>query len=227
MQGELALVALVIAELVIVSTTAKWGREWLYGGIVVNLLLASALGMKTISVFGFETSSGNVFYASALFAILLLVEMYDSAAARKGVLLGAMAVIGFLLACQLVIAMPSPESSLAIDAAMRQLFDAFSRVSFASLVALLVSSNVAITVYAWMESRYADRQLWLRNIMSVGLSQMVDSVLFFSMAFLGTVSNSLLLQYMVMGFVLKFIFGVLSTPFLASNQVVIKEKEIA
>lgn len=226
MESELAIAALVILEVCFIGVTAKWGYEWLYGGVIINLLLANTLGMKTISLFGFDTSGGNIFYASALFAALLLVEMYGVTSARRGLFFGVTAFICFLLAAQLVIGMPGAEGAEAVDNAMRQLFDLFSRVSFASLIALLVSLNLAISLYAWMKSRQGDGQLWLRNLITVSVSQFVDSVLFFSIAFLGTVSASEVLQFMLTGFVLKILFGLASTPFFYSNHVVIKEKEI-
>ncbi len=217
MGSELELLVLILLELVVLSVVARFGREWLYGSIVVNLLLVSTLGAKTISVLGLTTNSGNIFYAAAVFATLLLVEMYDVTSARWSVWFGVFSVAFFIIAAQLVISSPSTAANLEVDGALKSLFAFVPRIALASLAALAISQNVAIAVFASIKKRTGQGGLWMRNLGAVAVSQLIDSVIFFSIAFLGLVSTGSLLQIMITGFAVKVFFGVLSTPFLYSN----------
>ncbi|HEY4522349.1 MAG TPA: hypothetical protein VJH91_01785 [Candidatus Paceibacterota bacterium] len=73
--NETVLIVTALLDLGIVLVAYMLGREWLYVTIVVNLLLISILGAKLVSVFGFSTNSGNVFYAAVFFATVSLLYL--------------------------------------------------------------------------------------------------------------------------------------------------------
>jgi queuosine precursor transporter len=217
MGSEIEFLALVIVELLALSFLARAGKEWLYLGVIVNLLLVSVLGAKTTEIFGFVTNSGNIFYAAATFALLLTAELFDGRTARRGLWFGVVGVVFFLVAAQLVIGAPGTPASREVDEAMRSLFVFVPRVTLASLVALIVSQNLSITFFVWLQRLTHKRWLGLRYLVAVGLAQLVDSLLFFAIAFAGTVPGPVLLQIMVTGLFVKIIFGLISTPFLYST----------
>jgi queuosine precursor transporter len=227
MASEVAFLALVLIELIAISAIAQAGREWLYGSIIVNLLLVSTLGAKTVAIFGFVTNSGNIFYAAAVFATLLLVEIYGVNSARWSVGFSVALITFFLIATRLVIDMPGLSDNETVNQALREVFTFVPRVALASIIALAVSQNVAIAVYERLKEKYSHRLVWMRNLASVMASQLIDSLLFFSIAFLGVISTGELVQFMLAGFVIKVLFGLASTPFLLAHRTVILSKDPA
>lgn len=216
---------LAIMELGLIAAVARWGREWLYGGFVMNLFLANTLGVKIVSVFGLETSSGNIFFAAAIFSLLLLIEIYGVAAARQSVWFGVVSMGMFVITAELVLAAPILPHNQAVAEAMNRIFDFVPQLVIASLAALVVSMNVAIEIYSRLRMRTGDRLLWFRVMAAVVVAQLVDSAIFFSIAFAGTVPLVTLWQIMFVGFAVKVLFGIASTPMIYYNRVVIKTAE--
>ena len=61
----LLIMAFVSAGYVIVSWML--GKERLYTAIIIFLVLISTVGGKIVTFFGYETNTGNIFYASVFY----------------------------------------------------------------------------------------------------------------------------------------------------------------
>ena len=97
MINTILLAVIIMIELLFLLSLSKSKKEWLYGFIIVNLLLIATLGGKTVSFFGFTTNAGNIFYISVSLATFLAVEFFGAENAYKSICLGTLAVFFFLL----------------------------------------------------------------------------------------------------------------------------------
>ena len=96
--------------------------------------------------------------------------------------------------------------------------DAFSavlgstpRIVAASLTAYLVAALIDVQLFAWWRERVgAERQRWLRVLLSNGVSTAVDSVVFITIAFAGT--DQPLARLIVGQYVVKMIVTLVSIP---------------
>ncbi len=214
MYNELIFLALAAIELCAVTLLARFGKEWLYGSILGNLVLISIFGAQTVTVFGFTTNSGNIFYAAVVYAIYLLIEFYGGSVARRSIWISACLLAVFVLVTQLSVALIGATNSGVVTQALKTLFQFVPRIAVGSVVAFVMSQLANVFIYEGLRRRFLGQHLWLRNIVGVTLAQAIDSALFFSIAFWGFLSGQVLLESMITGFAVKVAVGILSTPFL-------------
>ena len=159
-------------------------------GIILVSLYVSCEIIANVTA-GRPVQVGNVVVPSAVFIYTLtftLVDLIHEVYGRNGsrmVVYGAF-VANILLAAYsyLVIHLPAP-GFFTETKAYETVFGSTPRIVFASLVAYLVSSLVDVEVYHLWRSRI-HRWKWSRVLVSNAVSTLVDSVVFITLAFYGT-----------------------------------------
>lgn len=188
------------------------GRDWLYGCLTVNLLMVSIFGSKLISVGGQVTNMGNVFYAMAFFAIYLLLEYGDRTVASRVIWTGTVSLILFSVLSQIALFVSGTSSSTDVSVALDTVFSNSLHIAFASLSAFIVAQVVNSTAYMYLKELMHERHLWLRLSLAIVVVQAIDSVIFFSIAFFGTLSADALMHVMLTGYALKVTIGLVTIP---------------
>ena len=153
-----------------------------YGGMVC---IAGVLGNKQVSL-------GPLAVEAGIFAFLLLVvvssavaELHGRQTANKLVLIGFVPLLASLLLTLLVLAVPAapempPERLTAFDTMMR----ATPRIWLGGIVAYGVSQILNVLIFSRLRQE-GGRMLWLRAGVASVLSQIVDTLLFITIAFYG------------------------------------------
>ncbi len=214
MGNELRYIVIALIELAIALFASKRGKAWIYVVIGANMILIGALGAKLTTLFGFVTNVGNVFYATIFFCLYLLVEHHGRQAATRGLWIGFIGTIFFTLMSALTLGLTSASATISIANAMEELFRLAPRVVLASVVAYFIAGYFNIWIYEKLKDYFGTSKLWLRNLASLAPAQIIDSVIFFTIAFYGTVDGAALVQIITGGVVVKVLLGILSTPFL-------------
>lgn len=218
--NEIIFFVTAILDLGFVLLMFRLGRKnGLVASMVVNIILVSTFGAKLIALFGLTTNAGNVFYGSIFLAVNLMVEHFGSKEGYRAVWIGFSALILFILMGQFVLGSVGASQSADVNSAMEVVFVGVPRIALASMVAYLVVMNFNVWLFDRLRLIWPN-QLWGRNILSISLSQFIDSLIFFTIAFFGLLPLAILIQTAVVGFVLKIIVALLSTPFLYLGQVV-------
>jgi queuosine precursor transporter len=104
------------------------------------------------------------------------------------------------------------------QAALESVLGQVPRIVVASWVAFLASENVDAFIYAWFKDRTGGRHLWARNALSSIPAMAVDSVLFITLAFYGTMPVIPLILGML---VTKWLVAVIDIPFMYLNKWII------
>ena len=86
------------------------------------------------------------------------------------------------------------------------------RIVLASMVAYLISQNNDVLVFHLLKKVTKDKHLWLRNNGSTMVSQALDSAVFVSIAFAGTVPGGVLWELIYVQYVIKLGIAALDTP---------------
>ena len=86
------------------------------------------------------------------------------------------------------------------------------RIVAASMVAYLISQNFDVFAFHFWKERTDGRHLWFRNNASTMMSQGIDTVLFITIAFAGTVPGSVLATMLVGQYLVKICLAALDTP---------------
>lgn len=158
----------------------------LYGGLVC---IAGVLGTKLASL-GTWPVVGTLAVESGIFAFLVLVvlssavaELYGREMANRLVRLGFIPLIVSMLLIQFVIHVP-PASFWDKQAAFQDILGQSSRMMLAGLIAYGISQTLNVYIFSRLRSKEGGA-LWLRALVASFLSQIVDTLLFITIAFYG------------------------------------------
>ncbi len=88
-----------------------------------------------------------------------------------------------------------------------------SRIVAASMVAYLISQLHDVWAFLFWRRVTAGKHLWLRNNLSTIVSQFLDSIIFITLAFAGTVANAVLVNMIISQYLVKIILVLADTPF--------------
>ncbi len=158
-----------------------------YGGMVC---IAGVLGNKQVSI-------GPLAVEAGIFAFLLLVvvssavaELHGRAVANRLVRFGFVPLIVSILLAGVVLAVPaSPEMDPARAQAFALMMGGTPRIWLGGIIAYGVSQTLNVTIFAALRGKEQDRErshlLWLRGAVAGMGSQVVDTLLFVTIAFAG------------------------------------------
>lgn len=160
-----------------------FGFAIFYGGMVC---IAGVLGNKQVAL-------GPLAVEAGIFAFLLLVvtssavaELHGRQVANRLVRIGFVPLIASILLAITVLAVPaSPQMDPARRDAFQLMMGGTPRIWLGGIVAYGVSQTLNVTIFSWLKGREGSSLLWLRAGISSVLSQIVDTLLFVSIAFLG------------------------------------------
>ena len=178
-----------------------------YGGMVC---IAGVLGNKQVAL-------GPLAVEAGIFAFLMLVvtssavaELHGRDTANKLVLYGFIPLIVSLLLSLLVLAIPaSPEMDPQRLSAFETIMGGTPRIWLGGIVAYGISQLLNVTIFSRLKSAEGSRLLWLRAGIASALSQIVDTLLFITIAFYGVFPIG---QLLVGQMVAKVVLSALLVP---------------
>jgi hypothetical protein len=175
-----------------------------YGGMVC---IAGVLGNKQVAL-------GPLAVEAGIFAFLLLVvtssavaELHGRHVANRLVQIGFVPLVVSLLLTLVVLAVPaSPAMEPARLSAFELMMTGTPRIWAGGIVAYGTSQTLNVTIFAALKGREGSRLLWLRAAVASVLSQIVDTLLFVTIAFYGVFPiGELLLGQMLAKVVLSIV----------------------
>lgn len=166
-----------------------------YGGMVC---IAGVLGNKQVAPWPFDAIGQMILghplaVEAGIFAFLLLVvtssavaELHGRETANKLVLIGFVPLIASLLLTLLVLAVPaSPEMQPERLDAFNLMMSGTPRIWVGGIIAYGISTLLNVTIFSWLKGREGGSLLWMRAGIASVLSQIVDTLLFVTIAFYG------------------------------------------
>lgn len=190
-----------------------FGAVGLIAWVAVAGFLANIQVVKTVELFGLTATLGNVVYASSFLATDILNEKYGKAPARVAVWTGFCVLIG-TTALMSIALLFAPAASDGTHDALMTIFTVLPRITLASVVAYLLSQLHDVWAYeVWRRKFPAKSAIWIRNNLSTLVSQLVDTLIFTSVAFLGVFPLSVFLEIALTTYVLKVAVALFDTPF--------------
>ena len=179
---------------------------------VTVLLCANLIGASKIAtVFGFTFGAGVLFFPISYVFGDVLTEVYGYARARKVVWAGFGALIFASVMSAIVLAFP-PAPGWPHQAAFETVFGGTPRIAGASLVAYFAGEFTNSFVLAKMKIATGGRMLWARTIGSTIAGELVDSAIFYPLAFLGIWSGAQVAAVMVSNYAIKVVWEAVMTP---------------
>jgi hypothetical protein len=186
-------------------------KTGLYVWIAVSIIIANIQVIKTIELLGVITTLGNIIYATTFLATDILSEIYGKKEARKGVYIGIFSMIMTTIIIQISL-MFKPDPSDFSQGALETIFTILPRITVASITAYVISQLHDVWAYNFWKKR--NPHIWVRNNLSTMVSQLIDSLVFVTIAFWGVFELSVFIQIAITTYVLKWVVAALDTPFI-------------
>jgi hypothetical protein len=205
------------------NTSTGMSRQFKYydlimGAYVCVLLCANLIGPAKVSTIELPIVGDITFMAGVLFFPIsylfgdVLTEVYGYARDRRVVWTGFAALVFAAIMSTVIVALPPSASWQDKQAAVETIFGSTPRIMMGSIIAFwsgsLVNSYVLAKMKIWTEGKW----LWTRTIGSTMCGELVDSALFYFIAFYGVWSMDQLLAVTATQYVLKTTWEVVMTP---------------
>ena len=220
--NEILLVATGFLSTFFVYVAWKLGEERLYTAIVAFLILIATVGGKLVEFFGHETNTGNIFYAAVFLATYFLIERFGKAKGLRSIWIATIVVVFYTILAQLSVLYVGTSGTGSFSAAVSVVFASSLRVTFASVVAFVASQTFNVYLYTYLRERFKNKYLWLRANTANALAQILDSGIFFLVAFGGVVAPENISDIIATGILIKIAYMALASPLLYLN---VEERE--
>ena len=191
-----------------------FGRTGLYAWVALATVVANIQVVKTIELAGLVMTLGNTIYASIFLATDLLNEKFGEKAARRAVYIGFFSLISTTIIMQMVLRF-EPQAGDFAQSSLETIFGLMPQLAAGSLIAYFVSQLLDVRIFSLLRKVFPKPgQLWIRNNGSTLISQMVDTVIFCSIAFLTEYPFDVWLQIVLTTYLIKAVVSIVSTPFI-------------
>lgn len=192
-----------------------FGRNGLYIFTVFGTILANIQVCKCVDFFGFSTTSGNVLYAATFLVTDILSEKYGKKAAGKAVKFGLSTTVLWIIGTQLTLLL-TPNANDVVSESLNVVFGLVPRIAIASLIGYVCSQSIDVFLYHYIWKKTGDEKgkLWIRNNFSTLTSQAVDTIVFTTLAFLGTYPTPVFVSILLTTYFFKAVVAVFDTPFI-------------
>ena len=207
---QVALIGLFVTALITAQLTAA-------KVLAIDVPVSVPLAGDTLFLPGAALAYALTFFASDAYA-----ELYGRRAAQVMVNVGFLLNFVMLALVWSTITLPAAPTSPVSGAAFAGVLGPSTSIVLGSLGAYLVSQNWDVLVFHWLREATDGAHLWLRNVGSTATSQLLDTVIFVTVAFavgpalLGTaepLGPGVLAGLIVGQYVLKLAIALVDTPF--------------
>jgi queuosine precursor transporter len=192
--------------------------DLILGAYVCVLLCANLIGPAKVSTVDVPLLGSVTFVAGVLFFPIsylfgdILTEVYGYARDRRVVWAGFGALVFAALMATVIVHLPPADFWKAKQPAVEEIFGNTPRIVAASIIAFWCGSFVNSYVLARMKLWTKGRWLWTRTIGSTLCGELVDSALFYTIAFAGLWPRAELIAVTMTQYVLKSSWEILVTP---------------
>ena len=182
-------------------------RTILIGLYIACELIANVTASKPVQLGGMVVPAAIFIYTLTFTLIDLINESMGKEGARKVILTAFLANLLLAAYVQLAVMLP-PAAFYSGQEAFSGVLGSTPRIVFASLTAYLISSLIDAEIFSFWRAR-VQRLKWTRVLVSNAISTWVDSVIFITLAFYGTMPVWILIKGQ---YVIKMAITLLSLP---------------
>lgn len=180
---------------------------------IVSLLAANTLGLKVMP-FLFDTHlSVAIFYFPFVYLMTDVVgEVYGKTTARQFVLAGVVATILFTVFNIISIVMPWSSEGNWASVSYNTIFGISVRMSIASVVAFIIAEYQDVSIFFYIRNILGTKHFWLRSNLSNIWSELLDTGIWFAIAFIGVYPIGTIVLTALPWWIFKVVMGMIYTP---------------
>jgi uncharacterized integral membrane protein (TIGR00697 family) len=178
---------------------------------VVLLLISNLVGQKITAIGPVRVGGAQLLFPLTYIFGDVFTEVYGYGASRRAIWIGFFASSLLSLMCVFMVWLP-PAPGWNNQEAYRTVFYQVPRMVAASLIAYwcgeFANSFVLAKMKLWTDGKY----LWTRTVGSTVVGQAVDTIVFMTLAFGGSLTPALIASLIFWGYLFKVVYEVLATP---------------
>lgn len=191
---------------------------------ITSLITANIIAVKLVSLYGFVLPAAILIFPLSYIIGDVLTEVYGYHQARRVIWLGFFCNVIAVVAIWIGQMLP-PASFWDGQASYERILGYAPRLLLASFLAYLVGEFSNAFVLAKMKIATKGRWLWLRTIGSTLIGQGLDSSIFMTLAFVGTIPLNALFTAVVIQWLAKSVYEAVVTPLTYVVVAFLKRKE--
>lgn len=202
-----------ITFIVMVLMYRCFGKQGLIAWVAIGTIIANIQVIKTVDIFGISATLGNVMFASIYLATDILNDIYGRKVAKRAVWLGFSSTLVMIIVMQMSLHfIPAPEDIS--QKALSTIFDLVPRIALGSIIAYIIGQHVDVFIFSMIKKVFqSDKTFIIRVYGSTVLSSIIDTALFVTIAFIGTLPASVVFEIFITTYVLKLVSTIFNVPF--------------
>ncbi len=213
--GITIIILWILATFFIGSIAGVLGKRY---GVVYPIALVSALVVmanifanKIVQFGSFTVPAGVITFSMIFFITDLISEKWGKKEAKQAVWAGFFSSLVLVISVYIVIHWQPAVFATEFSEMFSKVLALTPRISLAGFIAYLISQHHDIWAFHFWKKKTNGKHLWLRNNASTIVSQLIDSVVFITIAFYGVFP----IWNMILGmWIVKVIIALIDTPFM-------------
>lgn len=206
----------------------KYNKSDLLIGLYVAFILIAQILAAKISAFdlGFKTffgPSGVLVFSVSYLLTDIVNEKFGRKETHKMIFVGFVSQVAMVFFFWLGIKL-QPAPFWGMQESWSQIFGLVPRITLASWVAFLVTENLDAYIFSWFKKTTKGKHLWARNVFSSIPALLLDSLIFFPIAFLGVMP---ILPLIIGQTAIKWLVGFVNIPFMYLNRLILGKNNMA
>lgn len=194
-----------------VATLASvyFGLPGLVSFLCAQAILANLFVIKQISLLGLNATASDVYIVGSVLTLNLIQEFYGKVEARKAIWISFALLVFYTIVSQIHLAYLPSNSDFSQDA-YHAILSFMPRITIASMVTYLIVQYFDTYFYGLLRTITRARYLTARNMLSIGVSQLLDTILFSILGLYGILHN--ISQVMLVSFTIKMVAMLVLAP---------------
>lgn len=204
----LGLIAILFIAFIAALLAKKRGVGLLIGMFTATIIITAVIASKLVTIGPFTVSASIIVFSASFFLTDVISEFWGKKEAQKAVWAGLWGNILAIVAIALAILWEPATVWEGQEAFVATLSSTF-RITLASVVAYVVAQSHDVWAFHFWKEKTGGKHLWFRNNLSTGVSQILDSIIFATIAFYGIIPVT---PVIIATIVVKFIIAAVDTP---------------
>ena len=196
----------------------------LAGLFVMTLIVSNIASIKVVAIGPLVFDAGTILFPLSYIVGDIVTEVYGYRKMRSLLYVGVVSLVLTMTTFWVVQILPaSPDWPNQV--AYESILGVVWRIVLASVTALFLGEIMNAYVMARMKVRSKGKNLWVRMISSSVVGSAIDTVVFSTVAFLGTMPFDALAQLMITVFLIKITTEVIVSPLTIKIINIVKRRE--
>ena len=202
-----------VTFILMIAMYRMFGKQGLLAWVAIGTIIANIQVIKTVEIFGISATLGNVMFASIYLATDILNDIYGRKVAKRAVWLGFSSTLVMIIIMQMSLHfIPAPEDTA--QNAFHAIFDVVPRIALGSIVAYIIGQHVDVFIFSLIKKLFSsDKTFIIRAYGSTIISSIIDTALFVSIAFIGSLPGMAVFEIFITTYVLKLVSTIFNVPF--------------